>query len=457
MDSLEHTFYKKSLISFDLEHRRRIKFNISKYDLAVEKGMSRFVNVKLAKDRASFLKRDVLSNLDSYLVEFEKNISSRGVEVLWAKDSFEATSFIKKILIESDCKLLVKSKSMTTEEIDFNEGAEKIGVESVETDLGEFIVQVAGEKPYHIVTPAMHKSKEDISELFNKVFQTPPNSSPEELTEWVRVRLRQLFVYAEVGVTGANFLVADVGAISMTENEGNGLLSGSFPNTHIVIAGIEKIVPRFEDLDIFLPLLSAHGTGQQLTVYNTLYFGAKGQSEHDGPNRMVVILLDNGRTNLYNTKVHYEALSCIRCGACLNSCPIYKNIGGYTYDTTYSGPIGSVITPHLRGFSKFKHLSFASSLCGKCGEVCPVRISLPELLLENRKLAIEERDDSCFQRFVFKSSSNVLQSRKLMDLIPYRFKNFSLQQISSLVVGKRRMFPKIEQSSFSSQWVDKYK
>ena len=452
MKKLETLFKEKSIISDDLEHRRRIKFNISKYDIAVSKGLTRYANVNLAKNRAAYIKRDVLKKLDSYLIQFEENIKRRGVEVIWALDAQEATEEIKKILLDAECKLLVKSKSMTTEEIDFNEEVEHIGIESVETDLGEFIVQVAGEKPYHIVTPAMHKSKEDIADLFNKVFHTPPNSTPEALTAWVRDRLRKLFVSAEVGVLGANFLVSDIGAISMTENEGNGLLSGSFPKVHIVIAGIEKIIPRFSDLDLFLPLLASHGTGQQLTVYNSLYLGNKKKNEIDGPERMIVILLDNGRTNLYSTELHYEALSCIRCGACLNSCPIYKNIGGYTYNTTYSGPIGSVITPHLKGFKDYKHLSFASSLCGKCGEVCPVRIPLPNLLLENRRLANDENESSFAQNIIFKASSYVLKSRRLMDVLPYKFKNFGLRFVSQSAVGENRILPKMENVSFSKQW-----
>ncbi len=448
-------FHKKSNISFDLEHRRRIKFNISKYDIAVSKGMSRYKSVSLAKDRAAFIKRSVLDNLDEHLLNFEEKISSRGVKVLWACDSNEAVKYLKELLLESNCKLLVKSKSMTTEEIDFNEHAQEVGVESVETDLGEFIVQVAGEKPYHIVTPAMHKSKEDIAELFNRLFDTPPNSSPEELTAWVRDRLRKQFVSADVGVTGANFLISDIGAISMTENEGNGLLSGSFPKLHIVIAGIEKVIPNFKDLDLFLPLLAAHGTGQQLTVYNSLYFGPKKYDEVDGPHKMVVILLDNGRTDLYASKSQYEALSCIRCGACLNSCPVYKNIGGYTYNTTYSGPIGSVITPHLRGSKDFNHLSFASSLCGRCEEVCPVRIPLPDLLLENRKEAIEKGNMSLFSRYLFSFSRLVLSSRMLMDLVPYKIKSFAIKQISDLSVGYKRQLPKIKEESFSKQWKSK--
>lgn len=241
----------------------------------------------------------------------------------------------------------------------------------------------------------------------------------------------------------------------MTENEGNGLLSGSFPKIQIIIAGIEKIIPKLSDLDIFLPLLAAHGTGQQLTVYNSLYFGPKKKSEIDGPEKMFIILLDNGRTNLYKKEFHYEALSCIRCGACLNGCPIYKNIGGYTYNTTYSGPIGSVITPHLKKFNDYNHLSFASSLCGKCGEVCPVKIPLPELLLENRRLFSDEQGGKLIQSILFSGSRKILSKRVLMDLLPYKIKNVALNMVNTSAVGDKRELPSIEENSFSAQWSKK--
>ena len=389
--SQAHKFtHDAEAIAFDVKHRNTIKFNIARYDAAVSKGMARYNNVEAAKNQAAAIKRDVLKNWSTYLLQFEKNITSRGVQVLWANDSAEATSYIEQILKENKAKLLVKSKSMTTEEIELNETAERIGCESVETDLGEFIVQVAGEKPYHIVTPAMHKSKGDIAKLFNEKFGTPIDSTPEEMTEYVRQVLRKKYTQAEVGVTGANFLIADIGGISVTENEGNGLMSTAFPKLHIVIAGIEKIIPEMKQLGLFYPLLAAHGTGQQITAYNTIFTGPRQENEVDGPEKMIVILLDNGRTKVYEDDDAYESLACIRCGACLNACPVYKTIGGYTYDTTYSGPIGSVLTPFLRGFKDFSHLSFASTLCGKCVEVCPVKIPLTDILLSNRRKTVEQ-------------------------------------------------------------------
>jgi L-lactate dehydrogenase complex protein LldF len=444
-------------IAFDLKHRNTIKFNISRYDTAVSKGMARYNNVEIAKNDAAAIKRDVLQNWDKYLIQFENKISSRGVKVLWAKDAAEATSFIEQILIEKEAKLLVKSKSMTTEEIELNETAERMGCESVETDLGEFIVQVAGEKPYHIVTPAMHKSKGDIAKLFNEKFGTPIDSTPEEMTEYVRQVLRKKYTTAQVGVTGANFLIADIGGISVTENEGNGLMSTAFPKLHIVIAGIEKIIPKMNQLGLFYPLLAAHGTGQQITAYNTIFTGPRLANEIDGPEEMIVIMLDNGRTTLYEDDEAYEALACIRCGACLNGCPVYKTIGGYTYDTTYSGPIGSVLTPFLRGFRDFSHLSFASTLCGKCVEVCPVKIPLTDILLSNRRKTVEQNLRPQAEKLAIKGFKLMSSKRIGFDIFPSLLKNIGTYPFNYVGWGPMRTMPKFAKKSFSQQYKKKGK
>jgi L-lactate dehydrogenase complex protein LldF len=409
--------------------------------------------LELARQKGAIIKRKVLKNLPDYLEEFEKNAVGNGCEVKWACGSSEAIDFFSIVVRECGAVLLVKSKSMTTEEVDINHHMEEMGVESIETDLGEFIVQVAGEKPYHIVTPAMHKSKKDIAALFHDKFDTPLSSSPEEMTAFVRGKLRNAFKKAKVGITGANFLLAKEGGIALTENEGNGMLTFSFPKVHIVLAGIEKVLPSYHDLDLMWPLLSAHGTGQKVTVYNSVVFGPRKTEEPDGPERMVVILLDNGRSDLFNTPEQSEALSCIRCGACLNACPIYKNVGGYTYNSVYSGPIGSVITPHLKGLKEYQHLSFASSLCGKCGEVCPVKIPLPDLLLKNRRDVIDKGLRPPSEGLIIKGMGKGLKSRKLMDLGSGRFKNFMVNYTGAdALVGNRRLFPVFSSKSFSSQW-----
>jgi L-lactate dehydrogenase complex protein LldF len=442
-------------VAFDIEHRDKIKFNIGKYNSAVEKGRNRYGNIELAKQRAGRIKREVLNNLPSLLIQFEKSITKNGARVYWADDSKDAVSIAISETEKIGGKTLVKSKSMITEEIDFNESLERQGIESIETDLGEFIVQVAGERPYHIVTPAMHKSKEDVAELFTKHFNTPNNLTPEELTLFVRKYLRKKFINADVGVNGANFLVAREGAVAVTENEGNALLSASMPRLHIVIAGIEKIIPNIDDLDIFWPLLAVHGTGQQMTVYNNLFFGPRKNSEQDGPEQMVVILVNNGRTKLFKDSVARESLACIRCGACLNTCPVYKNIGGYTYDTTYSGPIGAVITPHLKEFKKYKHLSFASSLCGKCVEVCPVKIPLTNLLLHNRQIASKQKLTPAKERFLLSASTFILLHRYLLDLMNGKLKTFFLKLFNEKLFGKRRELDGLPKRSFSKQWNEK--
>ncbi len=417
MNKTASSFIAKSTIkSEDLNHRRKINFNIGKYNSVVPNGKKQFNNVMLAREIAKNIKRNAIENLDTYLLQFEKNIIARGAQVIWAENSEQALEAIGKICKEKKCKTLVKSKSMVTEEIHLNAYLEKNGIESIETDLGEYIQQLDGEAPYHIVTPAMHKSKEDVARLFADKLGVPGGLSPEELTQVARKNLREKYAEAEVGVTGANFILADIGGIALTENEGNGRLSCAIPKTHIVIVGIEKVLPSINHLSLFWPLLSTFGTGQKITVYNTIISGPRQTNETDGPEEMVVILLDNGRTNLLANPTTREALYCIRCGACLNACPVYKNIGGHSYGTTYSGPIGSVITPYLSGMDEFKHLSNASSLCGNCTEVCPVRINLHELLLDNRHEAVKQGTSSLLERISWKAWKTASLNRTMMNM-----------------------------------------
>ena len=455
MSKQKDTFIQKSeVIASDLKHRATIKFNISKYDAAVDRGRKRYSDLELAKTRASYIKSLAINNLHDYLLEFEKNITSNGASVVWAEDEGQAIEEIKKILVENHSKTVVKSKSMTTEEIELNHHLEAMGVESLETDLGEYIVQLAGEKPYHIVTPCMHKSRHDIAELFTEKFNTPEGSSPEFLTDFVRKKLREKFTQADVGITGANFLVADVGGICLTENEGNALMTVSFPKIHIVIAGIEKIVPRMKDLGLMWPILAAHGTGQQISVYNSLITGPKKLGESDGPEKMIVILLDNNRTALFQNDDQYTALKCIRCGACLNACPIYKNIGGYTYDATYSGPIGSVITPFLKGKKEFNHLSSACSVCGKCTEVCPVKIPLHHMLLINRRDGVRAGTGSFSWNQGMKAYEYAFSKRSRLDLVGGKTKNV-FSKFAANALGDSKQLPKLADQSFSKQWTNK--
>ncbi|HMT74729.1 MAG TPA: LutB/LldF family L-lactate oxidation iron-sulfur protein [Chitinophagaceae bacterium] len=445
---------KATVKAADKEHRRKIKFNIGKYNAVVPNGKQQFSELELARERAKNIKWKAIETLDKQLETFEANITKRGAKVIWAEDAEQALQEIKKICEEKNCKTLVKSKSMVTEEIHLNHFLEQNGIESVETDLGEYIQQLDGEPPYHIVTPAMHKSKEDVAKLFAEKLGTDPKSTPEQLTLVARKVLREKYVQAEVGVTGANFIISDVGGIALTENEGNARLSCAWPKTHIVIAGIEKVIPSMADLGLFWPLLSTYGTGQKVTVYNTIITGPRQSNEKDGPEDMYVILLDNGRTNILASEIHRESLYCIRCGACLNACPVYKTIGGHSYEATYSGPIGSVITPHLKDMGEWKHLSYASSLCGNCTQVCAVRINLHELLLENRNESVKEGHGNFTEKMVWKMWAMAMQHRSWLNLAGGGLKTKAINIIGKAWTAHRGSldFPK---KTFNQQWKEK--
>lgn len=450
------SFIAKSTIkAADIEHRRKINFNIGKYNAVVPLGKKQFPQLMDSREVAKNKKWDAIENLDKYLEEFERKITARGATVLWAQNAQEAQDYIGAICKRKQCKTLVKSKSMVTEEIHLNSYLEKQGIESVETDLGEYIQQLDGEAPYHIVTPAMHKSKEDVAKLFAQKLGTPAGLSPEQLTLVARKKLREKYVQAEVGVTGANFILPDIGAIALTENEGNARLTCAWPKTHIVVVGIEKVIPSVHDLALFWPLLSTFGTGQKITVYNTIIAGPKQAKETDGPEEMVVILLDNGRTNLLANTTAREALYCIRCGACLNACPVYKNIGGHAYDTTYSGPIGKVITPYLSGMEEYKHLSFASSLCGNCTEVCPVKINLHELLLDNRHESVIQGNSTIAERIAWKAWKTASLNRNLMNVGNAKIKNWVINKVFKGWALHRSNL-NFSQKTFNEQWKERH-
>ena len=336
------------------------------------------------RTQANAVKKHTIENLDYYLEEFERNVEAHGGKVVYAKDGTEVADFVVALAKERGARLIVKSKSMTTEEVDLNERLEQQGLESVETDLGEFIVQLARERPYHIVAPALHLTRYDVADIFTKRLNVPRETVIEKQTAIARAVLRRKFLAADIGISGANFLVADSGAVALVENEGNIRLTTSTPKIHIAIAGIEKMIPRAQDLAVFLKLLGRSGTGQLLTVYTSFLSGPRRVGETDGPDEFYVVLLDNGRTRLLPDRGKRQSLYCIRCGACLNACPVYRKIGGHSFPWVYSGPIGAIITPQFMGLSHEPWLPFVSSLCGACAEVCPVKIDIPKILLELR-------------------------------------------------------------------------
>jgi L-lactate dehydrogenase complex protein LldF len=454
----ESTFLAKSEVkAHDLEHKRKLAFNIRKYEESVVKGKMQFRDLDLARRKAKNAKWRALEKLDQYLEQFEKAFTARGGKVIWAETAEEANEAVLAICKEKGAKQVVKSKSMVTEEIHLNDFLAHHGIESVETDLGEYIQQLVGEAPYHIVTPAMHKSKEDVARVFHEKLGTEPNLTPPELTMIARRNLREKYITADIGVTGGNFLIADTGAVCVTENEGNGRLSTAFPKTHIAIVGIEKMLPSLNDLSLFWPLLATYGTGQNVTVYNTVFTGPRQPGETDGPEEMYVILLDNGRTNLYQRPEVREGLYCIRCGSCLNACPVYKNIGGHAYGATYSGPIGSVISPNLASQKEYKHLSYASSLCGACTSVCPVKINIHEMLLENRHTAVEEGLNSSAETLAWKLWRRGMLSRTLMNSAGPGMKNFMLKKVFGNTWLNRRSGTEFAPKTFAQLWKERQK
>ncbi len=455
--SLKKSFLIKSEIkALDIEHKRKLSFNIGKYNETVIKGKRQFADLDLARRKAKNVKWRTIEKLDAYLIEFENNFTRNGGKVIWARDAQEANEAVLAICKEQNTKQVVKSKSMVTEEIHLNDFLEKHGIESVETDLGEYIQQLDGEAPYHIVTPAMHKSKEDCARVFHEKLGTEPNLTPSEITLVARQKLRAKYTSAGVGVTGGNFLIADTGSVCVTENEGNGRLTTSFPKVHIAIVGIEKMIPSIQDLNLFWPLLATYGTGQNVTVYNSIFSGPARSNEQDGPKEMYVILLDNGRTKLLSDPHVRESMYCIRCGSCLNACPVYKNIGGHTYGATYSGPIGSVITPHMKDFNEFKHLSYASTLCGNCTEVCPLKINLHHMLHYNRTLAVKDYATEFSENAAWKVWKLAMTHRGMVDVASAGLKTRVVNSIFKDSWGKRRDKLSFNRS-FTQQWHETHK
>lgn len=336
------------------------------------------------RETAHRIKLYAQANLDKLLVEFERNITARGGVVLYARDAAEANELVLKIAREHNVKTVVKSKSMVSEEMELNHKFAAAGIRAVETDLGEYLVQLADQRPVHIVTPALHLSAADVGRLFQEKLGEPFTAEHQALTRIARKHLREDYLKAEMGISGVNFGIADTGSIVVIENEGNAGLSTSAPPVHVALMGIEKVIPRLADLPLFLNLLARSGTGQKLTTYTHLIHGATPGK------KFYLIILDNGRTNVLADPKSRSALSCIRCGACLNNCPVYRRTGGWAYGWVYPGPIGAIITPHLIGIDKAGTLPFASSLCGACAEVCPVKIDIPHQLVHLRHKAVNQ-------------------------------------------------------------------
>lgn len=358
---------------------------------------------------AGRIKQHALDNLDYYLDQLKANVEKNGGHVHFALDAEDARGVILDIAKDHDAKRVIKSKSMVSEEISLAHVMEAAGLDVVETDLGEFIVQISKDRPSHLVAPIVHKDKASIAKLFSEYFGTPYNDDPNALTAQARVFLRDKFRKADLGLTGGNFLCAETGLVCSVENEGNQRQSCTTPRVLIALVGIEKVVPRMVDLAVMLKLLTRSATGAPITIYTNLYGGPRSFGEKDGPQEFHLVLVDNGRTEVLGSE-YRETLRCIRCGACLNACPIYRKIGGHAYGSVYPGPIGALITPLFQGLKKFKDLPQASSLCGACYEACPVKINIPKFLIDMRRDIVRTHLNGRVERFVYRMWARSLRS-----------------------------------------------
>src|SRR4051794_4658896 len=370
------------------------------------RGYAALADSSQLRDHAKRIKEHTLAHLDRYLEQLEASVLRQGGQVHWAADAEAARQAVLAIARRAKCRLAVKSKSMTSEEIHLNQALEAAGIEVAETDFGEFIIQLAGERPSHLVAPAVHHTRESIARILSKHTGEELVDEPRPLALTGRRLLRDKFFHADLGITGANFAVAETGTVVLVTNEGNGRLTTTCPRVHVALMGIEKVLPRLADLPVFLKLLARAATGQTLSVYTTLITGPRRPGELDGPDEFHLVILDNGRSRVLATPFR-ESLQCIRCGACLNACPVYRRIGGHAYGGVYAGPIGSILTPLYDSVADNPHLPHASSLCGACQTACPVKINIPHMLIGLRELQHTHRK-SRIEALAYRLSAAVL-------------------------------------------------
>ena len=374
------------------------------------------------RERARAVKMHTIANLDLYLEEFAERVEQMGGTVRFAADAEAASSYVLDLARSRGVRTVIKSKSMVSEEMGLNERLGAAGIESVETDLGEYVIQLAGEAPFHIVAPAIHKDRHDVSELFHRRFGTERTEDIQALGKLARDQLREKFAIADMGITGANFMVAETGTLVLVTNEGNGRMSTSMPRIHVALAGMERVVPTMADMGMFLRLLIRSATGQRISSYVTMVNGLRRPADEDGPEEVHIVIVDNGRSRMLADPELREALNCIRCGACLNACPVYRKVGGHSYGYVYPGPIGAIVTPMLTGLPDAKDLPYASSLCGACREACPVKINIPRMLLALRRDVAEGsahtggRAGPLAERLAFAAWRRLFSSNRLVGL-----------------------------------------
>ncbi|MBR3699861.1 MAG: lactate utilization protein [Bacteroidales bacterium] len=441
-DSLRKFKYD-SEIAFNEEHWQKMNYNTGCYEKRFANSRNNYRNVELERERAFLLRNKSLLNMEKLLVDFETRFKDNGGQVLWACDADDALQMIWDIIGKRSNNSVSRSNSVVLDEIGIDDYLKGKGVQVYDSSIGRYILKVAGKEPYHPVYPALNLSKEEIGQVLNKQFKLKADSTTKQLVNFVRHQVNQDLPKAQICITGANYLLADMGGVVLSENEGNIVKSCASANIHIVVAGIDKVISSVEDLSILIPLTSAHATGSGMTSVNSITMGPSGD---DG--RMYVILLNNGRTDILENEVIRQSLSCTHCGACVSVCPIYKNIGGYAYGTPYIGPIGTVMTPLMYDLEEYAHLASLCSLCGRCTEVCPVKIPIEDLMIENRRIVAEERVGDTRYDSLVKTLIGHCKSRKKMDC-PQWLKKVEVKQLVNKNNFTKRMMPELASKSFN--------
>ena len=422
------------------------------YQAAFDDSVRQFSNLETAKRRAAFTRWKALENLDQYLIQFEANFIKAGGKVIWAQDAEEACNEIIGIINRSGASSIIKSKTLTAEEIHLDEALKNMGKSWTESDLGQFILQLADEKPSHMVMPALHKSKEEVHELFNKHLGNSDNSDAAALSAKAAAEIREAYKIATIGITGANFLIADQGAIAITENEGNAMLAASKPRIHIAIAGIDKVIPSTIDLHVLWPMLSTFGTGQKITAYNSIINGPKRNGEVDGPEEMYVVLVDNGRSTVLAQEVQRNVLSCIKCGACLYTDPVYQVIGGKPYRSSWMGSPGAIVQPIIKGMKTHEFFNHLSTLSAADTEVCPVNINFNKLILENRRLAVTQQVNSTSEKLFYFLWKRAMLKREIVNWKNIRTRDFVMNNLFLKSTDGLRVMKTPAKESFNEMW-----
>ena len=453
MISEPNTIFKEGCeIAFDEEHWQKMNYSTGCYEQNFAKGKVNYRNLDLEKQRAYTLRNKSMLNLEKLLVDFETHFTENGGKVLWARNADDALTMVFDLIRKEKANAILRSNSTVLDEIELNGFLERKNIRVVETEIGRFVLHTDRQKSYHPLSPSIHLSKEENNAILNKNFKLKSDSTIKQMVNFVRHEVAVESKDVPICITGANFLLSDSGGVVLTENEGNILKSTSMTRIHIVVASIDKVISNIDDLSVLLPLLSLHSTGQSMASCNSITFGPAKQS--NSPSQIYVILLDNNRSELLSHEKQRKVMSCIHCGACVSVCPIYKNIGGYSYGTKHIGPLGTIMTPLMEGLEEYNYLNSACSLCGKCVEICPVKIPLQDLIIENRHLAIIKKINNYKFESMLKAMIWHCKSRKKMDS-PLFLKKIELKRFLGSIWGESRKMPEFAQKSFSQQWCER--